>query len=72
MPSSEQAGIYTTGPKCEVCIPPVIVKKMATITITLKNRIQNVMTDGCNEINVSIKNVRGDEAIQVQPIEEVG
>ena len=25
------------------------------------------MTDGCNEINV-----RGDEAIQVQPIEEVG
>ena len=44
---------------------------MATITITLKDRIENVMTDGCNEINVSIKNVKGDKAIQVQPIEEV-
>ena len=58
--------------KCEVVIPPVIVKKMATITITLKDKSENHVPDGCNEINVSIKNVRGDEAIQVQPIEEVG
>ena len=39
--------------KCEVFFPPLILKKMAgTITITLKDRIENVMTDGCNELNV--------------------
>ena len=58
--------------KCEVIIPPVTVKKMATITITLRDKNENLVTDGCQEINVSIKNVRGDEAIQVRAIEEVG
>ena len=58
--------------KCEVVIPPVSVKKMATITVTLRDKNENLVTNGSKEINVAIKNVRGDDAIQVRPIEELG
>ena len=58
--------------KCEVVIPSVIVKEKATIMITLKDKNDNPVSDGSEEISVFVKNVKGDEAIQVEPIKEVG
>ena len=58
--------------KCEVVIPSVIVKEMATVMITLKDRNCNAVADGSEEISVFVKNVRGGEAIQAMPIKEVG
>ena len=57
--------------KCEVVIPPVIVKK-TTLMIMLKNKNNNPVTDACKQLNVFIENIRGSEAIQVGPIKEVG
>ena len=57
--------------KCEVVIPPVIVKK-TTLMITLKNKNNNPVTDASKQLNVFIQNSRGGEAIQVGPIKEVG
>ena len=56
--------------KCEVVIPPVIVKKTTTLMIMLKNK--NANTDASKELNVFIENIRDGEAIQVGPIKEVG
>lgn len=58
--------------KCEVIIPSVIVKKMATMVITLKDKNNDQVIDGCEEVDVCIKNAKGNETIQVKPIEEVG
>ena len=58
--------------KCDVIIPPVIVKKMMTLMITLKNKNNNPLTDTSKELNVFIENTRGGEAIQVRSIKEVG
>ena len=58
--------------KCEVVIPPVIVKKTMTLMITLKNKNANTVTDASKELNVFIENIRDGEAIQVVPIKEVG
>ena len=57
--------------KCEVIIPPVIVKK-TTMMISLMDKLNNPVSDHCNHINVAIENIRGGEAIQVGPIKEVG
>ena len=58
--------------KCDVIIPPVIVKKKMTLMITLKNKNNNPLTDASKELNVFIENIRDGEAIQVRSIEEVG
>ena len=58
--------------KCEVVIPPVIVKKTTTLMIMLKNKNANTVTDASKELNVFIENIRDGEAIQVGPIKEVG
>ena len=58
--------------KCKVVIPPVIVKKKTTLMIMLKNKNNNPVTDASKELNVLIKNIRDDEAIQVRGIKEVG
>ena len=59
--------------KCEVdIIPPVIVKKMTTLMIMLKNKNNNPVTRSCAEINVIVKKTKGGEAIQVRAIKEVG
>ena len=58
--------------KCEVVIPPVIVKKKMTLMIMLKNKNNNPVTDASKELNVFIENIRGGEAIQVGLIKEVG
>ena len=58
--------------KCDVIIPPVIVKKMTTLMITLKNKNNNPLTDTSKELNVFIENIRDGEAIQVKSIKEVG
>ena len=57
--------------KCEIVIPPVIVKKKATLTITLKDKNNNLSTDADKELNVFTESSDG-EAIQVREIEEVG
>ena len=57
--------------KCEVIIPPVIVKKTA-LMIMLKDKNNNPVTDASKQLNVVIDNIRGGEAIQVGPIKEVG
>jgi len=56
--------------KCEVVIPPVIVKK-TTLMIMLKNKNNNPVTESSEELNVLIKNIRDDKAIEVIPIKEV-
>ena len=58
--------------KCKVIIPPVIVKKTTTLMIMLKNKNNNPVTRSCTEINVIVKKTKGDEAIQVRGIKEVG
>ena len=58
--------------KCEVVIPPVIVKKTMTLMIMLKNKNANTVTDASKELNVFIENIRDGEAMQVGPIKEVG
>ena len=58
--------------KCEVVIPPVIVKKAMTLMIMLKNKNNNPVTRSCAEINVIVKKTKGGEAIQVRAIKEVG
>ena len=58
--------------KCEVVIPPVLVKKKTTLTIMLKNINNDPVTGSCAEINVAIKNTKGAEAIQLESIKEVG
>ena len=58
--------------KCEVVIPPVIVKKTMTLIIMLKNKNNIPITRSCAEINVVIKKTKGGEAIKVGPIKEVG
>ena len=58
--------------KCEVVIPPVIVKKITTLMIMLKNKNSNPVTNCCEELNVFIENVRDGKATQVRPIKEVG
>ena len=44
--------------KCEVVIPPVIVKKMTTLMIMLKNKNNNPITNCSEKLNVFIENVR--------------
>ena len=62
--------------KCEVVIPPVIVKKKTTLTIMLKNKNNNPIADGSKELNVFIENIKENikdgEVIQVRAIKEVG
>ena len=58
--------------KCEVVIPPVIVKKMTTLMIMLKNKNNNPLTDASKELHVSIENIRDGEAIQVRAIKKTG
>ena len=58
--------------KCEAVIPPVIVKKKTTLTIMLKNKNNNPVTDASKELNVLIENIKDEEAIQVRAIKEVG
>ena len=58
--------------KCEVVIPPVIVKKKTTLTIMLKNKNNDPVTDVSNELNVFIENIRDGKAVQVRAIKEVG
>ena len=55
-----------------IVIPPVIVKKITTLMIMLKNKNNNPVTNCSKELNVFIENVRDDKAIQVRPIKEVG
>ena len=58
--------------KCEVVIPPVIVKKKTTLMITLKNKNNSPVTDASKELSVFMENIRDEEAIQVRAIKEVG
>ena len=58
--------------KCEVVIPPVIVKKKTTLMITLKNKNNNPITDASKQLNVFIENTRDGEATKVRTIKEVG
>ena len=58
--------------KCEVVIPPVIVKKMITLMIMLKNKNNNPVTNCSEELKVFIENVRDGKVIQVRPSKEVG
>ena len=69
---SELGYIPVDPSKCEVVIPPVIVKKKTTLMIMLKNKNNNPVIDASKQLNASIKNIRGSEAIQVGPIKEVG
>ena len=57
--------------KCEIVIPPVIVKKKATLTITLKDKNNNLSTDADKELNVFTESSDG-EPIPLREIEEVG
>ena len=57
--------------KCEVVIPPVIVKKTA-LMIMLKDKNNNPVTDASKELNVFIENTRDGEATKVRTIKEVG
>ena len=58
--------------KCQVVIPSVIVNQKATMTITLKNKNNNPVTNSSEVINVLIENAREHEVIQVRAINEVG
>ena len=58
--------------KCQVVIPSVIVKQKATLTITLKNKNNNPVTNNSEVINVLIENTRDHKAIQVRTINELG
>ena len=58
--------------KCKVVIPTVIVKKATTLIIMLNNKNNNPVTRSFEVITVVIKNTKGDEAIQVREIKEVG
>ena len=58
--------------KCEVVIPPVMVKKKTTLMITLKNKNNSPVTDASKELRVFMENIRDGEAIQVSSIKEVG
>ena len=58
--------------KCEVVIPPVIVKKMTTLMIMLKNKNNYPVTDANKKLNVFLENIRDAEAIEVRAIKEVG
>ena len=58
--------------KCEIVIPPVIVKKTTTLMIMLKNKNKNPVTNCSDELNVFIENIRDGKAMQVRPIKEVG
>jgi len=50
----------------------VIVKKKTTLMIMLKNNNNNPVSESSEELNVFIKNIRDDNAIEVIPIKEVG
>jgi len=50
----------------------VIVKKKTTLMIMLKNKNNNPVSESSEELNVLIKNIRDDKAIEVIPIKEVG
>ena len=58
--------------KCKVIIPPVVVEKKMTLMIMLKNKNNNPIIGASKDINVLIEKTKGDEAIQVEPIGEVG
>ena len=58
--------------KCQVEIPSVIVNQKATMTITLKNKNNNPVTNNSEEINVLIENTRDHKAIEVRAINELG
>ena len=59
--------------KCQVEIPSVIiVNQKATMTITLRNKNNNPVTNSSEVINVLIENARERKAIQVRAIKEVG
>ena len=58
--------------KCEIVIPPVIVKKTTTLMIMLKDKNKNPVTNCSDELNVFIENIRDGKAMQVRPIKEVG
>ena len=53
--------------KCEVVIPPVIMKT-TTSMIMLKNKNNNLVTNCSEELNVFIENVGDGKAIRVRPI----
>jgi len=50
----------------------VIVKKKTTLMIMLKNRNNNPVSENSEELNVLIKNIRDDKAIEMIPLKEVG
>ena len=58
--------------KCEIVIPSVTVKELASMRITLKDKNVNPITGAGDEISVFVKTSRGYGAVQVKPIEEVG
>ena len=58
--------------KCEVTIPPMIVKKKSTLMIMLKNENNNPVTDGSKDLTVFIENIRDGKDVQVTPVREVG
>ena len=50
----------------------MVIKKKATLVITLKNKNNNPITDSCEGVNIFIENIRDNKAIQVEPIKKVG
>jgi len=50
----------------------MIVKKKTTLMIMLKNKNNNPVSKSSKELNVFIKNIKDDKAIEVIPIEKVG
>ena len=56
----------------EVIIPQVIVKKKTTLMIMLKNKNNDPVTNGSEELNVFIENTQDGKTIQVGAIDAVG
>jgi len=48
------------------------VKKKTTLMIMLKNKNNNPVCESSEELNVLIKNIRDDKAMEMMPIKEVG
>jgi len=71
--AANKLGFIPVDPsKCEVVVPPVVLKKKTTLMIMLKNKNNNHVSNSSEELNVFIKNIRDDKAIEVIPIKEVG
>ena len=58
--------------KCETLFPTMTVKKKTAFMIILKNRNNNPVSNGSEELTVCIKNIRDDKAIHDTSIKEVG